>query len=167
MPRMTPEQLAKLPTTRDAATEAGSTYYFTGEPCKRGHTTYRYTVNNACAECTNRFIAKSRVTGVPCAFRIRNRDHLFAADPQLSTKIGIILLNDEKLCDWLIARAQAGEQGIWESKLRFEAGALPLRAEQIKLTTKAPGDSCLMDFMQNGWTPDQLVREGYAELREV
>lgn len=164
MPRMTPEQLSKLPKTRDEAAEHSSVRYFTGEPCKRGHVTYRYTTNNSCAECTNRFIAKSRVSGVPVAFRVRNKDALFAADPELSTKVGIILLNDHLLQEWLVARAQRGENGFTPTQLRFEAGPLPLKLGQLIPTEKCNSSGFTLSVMsQNGWTPEQLVAEGYAE----
>jgi len=38
--------------TKQEAIAQGLRHYFTGEPCKHGHTSERYTVNGACAQCT-------------------------------------------------------------------------------------------------------------------
>lgn len=40
-----------LPETRAEAIEGGSTRYFTGQACKRGHKAERFTINGACVEC--------------------------------------------------------------------------------------------------------------------
>jgi hypothetical protein len=37
--------------TRKEALEQGSTRYFTGEPCGRGHVAERYTARGNCVEC--------------------------------------------------------------------------------------------------------------------
>lgn len=36
---------------RQVAKARGETVYFTGQPCKHGHTTYRYVKNGACSQC--------------------------------------------------------------------------------------------------------------------
>jgi hypothetical protein len=41
----------KFPKTRQEAQRQGVTYYFTGEPCKRGHICERFTSSRACKEC--------------------------------------------------------------------------------------------------------------------
>lgn len=38
---------------RREAKEKGFKTYFTGQPCKHGHVTYRYTQSGTCAECIN------------------------------------------------------------------------------------------------------------------
>ena len=38
-------------TTRKDALEEGATRYFTGEPCKNGHVSERYTLNSGCVQC--------------------------------------------------------------------------------------------------------------------
>lgn len=43
--------LADLPTSREAARAAGSRWYFTGEPCERGHVDARYTSTRSCVAC--------------------------------------------------------------------------------------------------------------------
>lgn len=35
------------------AQEKGLKFYFTGEPCKRGHIAQRFTNNSRCRECAN------------------------------------------------------------------------------------------------------------------
>jgi hypothetical protein len=40
-------------TTRQYAIDNNMTRYFTGEPCKHGHNTERYTANGGCVECVN------------------------------------------------------------------------------------------------------------------
>lgn len=37
--------------SRAAAVAAGQSTFFTGEPCKRGHVTYRYVKNGGCSDC--------------------------------------------------------------------------------------------------------------------
>lgn len=39
--------------TRDQALSLGLKHYFTGKPCKRGHTAPRYTSTGACTRCQN------------------------------------------------------------------------------------------------------------------
>lgn len=39
--------------SRQSAADQKLARYFTGEPCKRGHLSERYTVNTGCVECTN------------------------------------------------------------------------------------------------------------------
>lgn len=43
----------EMPTSRSAAIAEKSTKYFTGKPCRKGHTTYRYTASATCAECAH------------------------------------------------------------------------------------------------------------------
>ena len=45
--------ITDMPTTRSAAIAAKSTKYFTGKPCRKGHTTYRYTASAICADCAH------------------------------------------------------------------------------------------------------------------
>lgn len=40
-----------LPSTKEAAREAGLRHYFTGLPCKRGHVARRYTSTGQCVDC--------------------------------------------------------------------------------------------------------------------
>lgn len=40
-----------LPSTRALAAELGSTKYFTGQPCKHGHYSPRYTQSGTCQDC--------------------------------------------------------------------------------------------------------------------
>ena len=40
-----------LPKTRREACHFGSTKYFTGKPCKRGHVVHRYTNSGTCSSC--------------------------------------------------------------------------------------------------------------------
>jgi hypothetical protein len=42
-----------LPNDRHTAIHSGSTKYFTGRPCRKGHTVYRYTASGICAECAS------------------------------------------------------------------------------------------------------------------
>ena len=41
--------------SRSAAKLQGLSQYFTGIPCKNGHTTYRYTASGACAGCIREY----------------------------------------------------------------------------------------------------------------
>jgi hypothetical protein len=49
-PPIIPEEYLNFPHTRAGAKEAGVAYYFTGYPCKHGHTSLRR-VQGACTEC--------------------------------------------------------------------------------------------------------------------
>lgn len=42
-----------MPATRAAAKSLGVKRYFTGNPCPKGHITYRYTAGGGCAECVS------------------------------------------------------------------------------------------------------------------
>lgn len=50
-----------LPDSRQAAIEAGSVHYSTGEPCKRGHVSPRYTVSGACVACKESAVHRDRM----------------------------------------------------------------------------------------------------------
>jgi len=41
----------RLPDSRQEAIESGAVRYFTGEPCKRGHKSPRYTLTGGCVAC--------------------------------------------------------------------------------------------------------------------
>lgn len=45
------DDLKDLPNSRHNARVAGSPRYFTGEPCKHGHITFRWTSGTGCSEC--------------------------------------------------------------------------------------------------------------------
>lgn len=47
------QHITDMPTSRSAAIAEKSTKYFTGKPCRKGHTTYRYTASAICAECAH------------------------------------------------------------------------------------------------------------------
>lgn len=53
--------MTDLPKTRSEARAAGSRWYFTGEPCVRGHVSHRYTSIGKCAECTREDAARAHV----------------------------------------------------------------------------------------------------------
>ena len=44
--------------TQEQALATGKTRYFTGEPCKRGHISERFSINGACIACQNKKRAK-------------------------------------------------------------------------------------------------------------
>lgn len=43
--------MSKPPATRAEALKAGLPHYFTGKPCKNGHTAQRNTLPGSCVEC--------------------------------------------------------------------------------------------------------------------
>jgi hypothetical protein len=51
-----------LPGNRDEAIASGASYYFTGQPCRKGHIAPRYTRSGACNECLHPTLTKPRVT---------------------------------------------------------------------------------------------------------
>lgn len=46
--------------TRQDALQSGAVNYYTGSPCKHGHTSKRYTSTTACYECQRRQVSKYR-----------------------------------------------------------------------------------------------------------
>lgn len=55
-----------LPRSRSEALSVGSSYYFTGEPCKYGHVDRRKTKNGMCYTCWRRTVSgRDKVTGGP------------------------------------------------------------------------------------------------------
>jgi hypothetical protein len=46
---------AYKPYTREQAAADGRTFYFTGEPCKHGHTAPRYVSTTGCLDCLTKF----------------------------------------------------------------------------------------------------------------
>ena len=49
--------------SRIEAKNAGHTKYFTGKPCHKGHTTYRYVASGMCAACTSENAKKEWAAG--------------------------------------------------------------------------------------------------------
>lgn len=45
--------------TKDEAIEKGLDIYFTGEPCKNGHVTHRFTATGKCSDCRHRYMSKA------------------------------------------------------------------------------------------------------------
>lgn len=45
------ENIELLPSDRDTARSVGSTFFYTGKPCKHGHVAKRRTDRNCCVEC--------------------------------------------------------------------------------------------------------------------
>ncbi len=46
--------------SRAAAAASGATQYFTGKPCKNGHTAYRYTQSGTCSTCISQATTRAR-----------------------------------------------------------------------------------------------------------
>lgn len=163
------DALAKLPKSRKAAKEAGSPYYFTGEPCIHGHLAARYLCNTGCLDCVNYTLKRVAMPGVaqltfPVVGSQATRSGL-AQCPELLDRIRTILLNDMALIDWLFARARRNENGVTPTTIRFEAGPLPLSATDIWPTEKLRAQGVdLAQMLQQGWTPAQLVEHGWASV---
>ncbi len=51
-----------LPTSRQEAKKSGSTYYFTGNPCRNGHLSPRY-MNGDCIQCNRDRTRRARTRG--------------------------------------------------------------------------------------------------------
>lgn len=172
--RFTPEILATLPTKRpppDIPTLF--TFYYTGEPCKNGHVAPRYVSTGGCTACLKRTMAKTRL---PCPYMPPVALYASALvqatlrkQPELADAMALMLQNDDKTQEWLLARAQSGEApGTNQPRVRYEAGPKPLDPLALAPTAKClDAGLTLARMLQNGWTCEQLVREGYAELAEV
>lgn len=168
--RLSPSELAKLPKTRSDAEMQGVPYYFTGQPCKHGHVAARYLCNTGCLECVNKTLKRVQIRGIaqltfPVVGGIATRK-LIGADPTLLDKLRTILLNDEKLIDWLVRRAVLGENGTQPTALRFAVGPVAYSLDQLEPTAKCNGQD-LAQFLHEGWSVQQLQEHGYAQPREA
>ncbi len=72
--------------TRKQAIAAGEKYYFTGEPCKRGHVDPRLVSNNACRSCT-RLLAAAWVAKNPEKVKAKERRYRLANQQAVTNKI--------------------------------------------------------------------------------
>jgi len=52
--------MSNLPKTRQDAIRGGIPRYFSGEPCKRGHMSERWTLSGGCLQCIEENKAKER-----------------------------------------------------------------------------------------------------------
>ncbi len=52
--------MEKLPKSRTEAKAVGSSRYFTGRPCKRGHIAFRWTAGALCTECNREWLENNR-----------------------------------------------------------------------------------------------------------
>lgn len=75
-------------TLRKEAIAQGSSQYYTGKPCRNGHTTYRYTTSGTCSACVAAATAKNReeislaaqpleVRAAPRPYERRSREDLY------------------------------------------------------------------------------------------
>lgn len=53
----------RIPISREDAHSQGLKRYYTGEPCKRGHTCERFTCNTGCVMCMNWASPKRKLAG--------------------------------------------------------------------------------------------------------
>jgi len=65
------EGITDMPTSRYEAKDNGNTKYYTGKPCHKGHTTYRYTASGLCAACASERAKQQWATGVRQDFKDR------------------------------------------------------------------------------------------------
>lgn len=61
--------LLAMPRSREVAQRHGSKYFFTTEPCPKGHVTYRYTRGGCCFGCQAEHGQKMRTQNPLLAFR--------------------------------------------------------------------------------------------------
>lgn len=164
--KFTPEQLASLPKSRRAAEDAGNAYYYTGVPCKHGHVSARYLCNTGCLECVNKTLKRVAMPGVAqLTFPVMGSPTtraIITAHPELLDVLRTILLQDAPLIDWLVARAQRGENGHQPTPLYFKAGRGAPSWDSIKLLPEAIATAD--EYRAAGWTPEQLVEYGIAEV---
>lgn len=62
---------AELPTTRLEAKNLGQTKYFTGNPCHKGHVSYRYVASGICGQCASEKAKKDWSAGKRQVFKDR------------------------------------------------------------------------------------------------
>lgn len=62
--------------SRAEAYAAGQSQYFTGKPCKNGHTTYRYVQSGTCSACISSATVRSRAAVGQGGPRQVRRDHV-------------------------------------------------------------------------------------------
>lgn len=56
-------EINSLPKSIREAIQVGHNLYFTGKPCKQGHTTYRYVKDRACSDCVKIKVKKLSTVG--------------------------------------------------------------------------------------------------------
>lgn len=61
----------KLPYSAKEARASGSTFYYTGIPCRHGHVARRYTGNQACETCHRKYVYRAPTDKM----RAREREH--------------------------------------------------------------------------------------------
>lgn len=83
-----------LPFSRPEAIAQGSSYYFTGVPCKHGHIAKRYTRNGGCDECQHPKLTKPRVT---TDVRYISRSIPFSIDRRIATSAAYLGQLDQYL----------------------------------------------------------------------
>lgn len=81
-----------LPSSRAMAKATGSTYYYTGKPCKYQHIAKRLTSSGECSECF-KVRDKARSTSPARKERMREYHKVYqvqkAEDPQRLTRISV------------------------------------------------------------------------------
>jgi hypothetical protein len=56
-------EICCLPKSLEEARSIGHNLYYTGNPCKHGHLTYRYVADRACSDCVKAKVKKSSTIG--------------------------------------------------------------------------------------------------------
>jgi hypothetical protein len=112
------------PQERAAAKEAGLSTYFTGRPCKHGHTTLRITANGTCVECAKK-LQKS------CTLKRLEKDPLYYrkryarnAETQLAKAAEYRAKNPEKV---------KTSNKAWREKNKHKKAAMEMRRQASKI----------------------------------
>lgn len=71
-----PVAITDMLRTREAAKDAGHTFFYTGEPCKKGHWAPRYTSSPICVECARHNYEKRKPK------TLRELKEQYRADPE-------------------------------------------------------------------------------------
>ena len=79
-----------MKTSRKEAFEAGETRYFTGKPCKHGHTAARYTQSGACSACLKISMGKFKTSKIKNSGLVTSREFRNLHAPQIETLLEIL-----------------------------------------------------------------------------
>ena len=145
--------MIELLITRQAAKAAGKKRYFTGKPCKHGHTVERWVVDGACRDC-NLIKQKAKRESDPdrhqsrvMAWRESNREKIseynkskYHSDPEWHRKRASEYRaeNREKviagLKSWQARNEQSRKDYVSENRHKYRAYAMGRNAQKLNAT---------------------------------
>lgn len=145
---------SKLPTSREAAIEAGKNKYFTGIPCRRGHISARYTSTMGCMGCLRPLMKGKRPIG---------RNQFWQNIPITLRSTESLLLTPELVRFFTVKIMGATDDWLEEYKATLKPKTLGF--DDLELTAAAMVGATVSMYANVHWTPEQLVKAGFARVK--